>query len=71
MYFSKSWFSFKIQLKCVFQTNRFAWRDKSPSKPLVNKLSVPQHRSRQQQGVDAIQNPAMAGQQRAGILDAG
>src|SRR5580658_10848628 len=34
-----------------------------PSKPLVNKLSVPQHRSGQQQGVYAVEDPAVAGHQ--------
>lgn len=29
--------------------------------PLVNNLSVPQHGSGQQQGVDAVQNAAVAG----------
>ena len=35
---------------------------------LVNNLSVPQHRSGQQQGVDAVQDAAVAGQQNAGSL---
>src|SRR5580692_10547989 len=38
---------------------------------VLNNLSVPQHRSGQQQRVDTVQNPAMPWQQRAGILDTG
>ena len=38
---------------------------------LVNNLSVPQHRSCQQQGVDAVEDAAVAGEQVSGILDSG
>jgi len=41
------------------------------SEPLVNHLGVPQHGRGEQQGVDAVQNAAMAGEQGAGVLDAG
>ena len=37
-------------------------------KPLVNYLSVPKHRSGQQQGVDAVEHAAVAGQQVAESL---
>src|ERR1035441_4018356 len=37
---------------------------------LVNNLSVPQRWSGQQQGVDAVQDAAMAGQQGTGVFDA-
>src|ERR1035438_2445811 len=43
---------------------------KNLSEPLVNNLSIPKHRSCQQQGVYPVQNAAMAREQRAGILDA-
>ncbi len=38
---------------------------------MLNNLSVPQHRSGHEQGVDAVQNPAMARQQSSGILHSG
>ncbi len=43
----------------------------SPSERLANHLSVPQHRSGQQQGIDAVEHAAVARQQASGILDAG
>ena len=36
----------------------------------MNDLGVPQHRSGQQQGVNAIENAAVTGQQVAGVFDA-
>ena len=41
------------------------------SKTLVNNLSVPQHRSGEQQRVDAVQDAAVAGDQGPGVLNAG